>query len=213
MPNTKSKGAPLIPYNTEFWKTIRKMVNAQEREAQRQRLGLEAETAARGAQQYVVNNPPRVVEENVGVDEIAHPHRQPLAPRGRAQQPAHMVFEEDDLDLDGARATGAIVLPTLPPGLKFTITIKMIQLLNLKGMFRGAAGDDANQHLMNFVVICKSHDIHGVSQTAIWLRLFPLSLIGEATNWLNELPDYSIRTWNELKEAFLERFYPESKEL
>ncbi|KAH0722655.1 hypothetical protein KY289_005699 [Solanum tuberosum] len=45
------------------------------------------------------------------------------------------------------------------------------------------------------------------------LRLFPLSLTGEATHWLNEMPNDSIRTWTELKEAFLERFFPESKEL
>ncbi|XP_015166978.1 uncharacterized protein [Solanum tuberosum] len=89
----------------------------------------------------------------------------------------------------------------------------MIQLLNLKGMFRGATGDDANQHLMNFVAICKSQEILGVNQTTMRLRLFPLSLTGEATNWLNEMLDDSIRTWNELNEAFLERFFPESKEL
>ncbi|XP_049358865.1 uncharacterized protein LOC125823547 [Solanum verrucosum] len=45
------------------------------------------------------------------------------------------------------------------------------------------------------------------------LMLFPLSLTGEATNWLNEMPDDFIRTWTELKKAFLERFFPESKEL
>lgn len=31
----------------------------------------------------------------------------------------------------------------LPPGVKFTITSTLIQLLKLKGMFRGVAGDDA----------------------------------------------------------------------
>ncbi|KAK4710004.1 hypothetical protein R3W88_004517 [Solanum pinnatisectum] len=103
------------------------MVNTQELEAQRQRLGLEAETAAR----------------------------------------AHMMYEEDDLDLDRAGAIGAIVLLALPPGVKFTITSTMIQLLNLKGMFRGAVGDDANQYLMNFVAICKSQEIPGVSQTTM----------------------------------------------
>ncbi|KAH0706286.1 hypothetical protein KY289_011362 [Solanum tuberosum] len=139
------------------------MVNTQELEAQRQRLGLEVETTARGAQQNVVNNPPKVVDEHPGVKEIAPPHRQPLAPTGRAQHPAHMMYEEDDLDLDRAGATGAIVLPVLPPGVKFTITSTMIKLLNLKGIFRGAAGDDANQHLMNFVAICKSQEIPGVS--------------------------------------------------
>ncbi|KAK4727043.1 hypothetical protein R3W88_031960 [Solanum pinnatisectum] len=101
MPNIRSKGDSLIPYDPQLWKTIRKM-------------------------------------------EIAPPNRQPQAPRGRAHQPAHMVFEEDDLDLDGAGATGAIVLHVLPPGVKFTITSTMIQLLNLKGMFRGASSDDAN---------------------------------------------------------------------
>ncbi|KAK4713594.1 hypothetical protein R3W88_019501 [Solanum pinnatisectum] len=68
------------------------------------------------------------------------------------------VLLRDDLDLDGAGATGTIMLLALPPGVKFTITSTIIQLLNLKGMFSGATGDD-------------------------------------------------------LKEAFLERFFPKSKEL
>ncbi|KAK4721397.1 hypothetical protein R3W88_011630 [Solanum pinnatisectum] len=170
MSNTKSKGAPLVPYDLELRMTI--------------------------------------LDENIAVDGIIPPHRQPIAPMGRAQHLAHMMYEEDDLDLDGAGATGAIVLPTLPRGVKFTITRTMIQLLNLKGKFRGTAGDDANQHLMNFVGICKSQEIRGVSRASMRLRLFPLSLTGEVTNWLNEMPIGSIRTWIELKEDFLERFFP-----
>ncbi|KAH0639329.1 hypothetical protein KY290_036590 [Solanum tuberosum] len=134
------------------------MVNAQELKVQRQRFGLEAETVARGIQPNVVNNQPRAVDENIAVDEIISLHRQPIAPR------------------DGAGATRVIVLPALPPGVKFRITNTMIQLLNLKGMFRETAGDDANQHLMNFVAICKSQEIPGVSQTAMRLRMFPLCL-------------------------------------
>ncbi|KAH0661572.1 hypothetical protein KY284_026503 [Solanum tuberosum] len=149
------------------------MVNAQELEAQRQRFGLEAETIIRGIQSNAVNNPPRVVDENIAVDEIILPHRQPIAPRGRAQHPIGMIYVEDDLDLDGAGATGAIVLPTLPPGVIFKITSTMIQLLNLKDMFMGAVGDDANQHLMNFVAIWKSQEIPVVRQTTMRLRLFP----------------------------------------
>ncbi|KAH0722910.1 hypothetical protein KY289_005954 [Solanum tuberosum] len=182
------------------------MVNAQELEAQRYILGLEAEIdVARnvyqtagiqqprpGVQQNVGFNQPRVLDENRGVEGLIHPQHQPIAPWCRAQTPAHMMYEEDDADLDGAGATGDIVLLALPPGVKFTITITMIQLLNLKGMFRGASGDDANQHLMNFVAICKSDEISGVNQTTMRLRLFPLSLTGEATNWLNEMPDDSI---------------------
>ncbi|KAK4713468.1 hypothetical protein R3W88_019375 [Solanum pinnatisectum] len=187
MPNSRSKGAPLLHYDPEFQRTLGKMVNAQELEAQRHRLGLEAEIdAARNVYQMARINQPRPAQ------------------RGRAQHPAHITYEEDNADLDGAGTTEAIVLPALPLGIKFTITSTMIQLLNLKGMFRGAAGDDANQHLINFVVICKSQEIPRVNQTAMRLRLFPLTLTREATNWLNEMLDDSIRTWNELKKAFLE---------
>ncbi|KAK4726889.1 hypothetical protein R3W88_031806 [Solanum pinnatisectum] len=188
MPNTRSKGAPLLPYDPEFQRTLRKMVNAQELEAQRHRLGLEAEidTAKNvhqttginqprlGFQQNIGINQPRVVEENKWEEGVVYPQHQPIAPRGRAQHPAHMMYEEDDADLDGAGAIGAIVLPALP------------QMLT---------GDDANQYLMNFMAICKSQEIPGVNQIAMRLRLFPLSLTGEATNWLNEMPDDSIRTW------------------
>ena len=74
------------------------------------------------------------------------------------------------------------MFPAIPPGVQFTITSTMIQLLNLKGMFRGVAGDDANQHLMNSVAICKLQKIPGISQTMMRLRMFPLSLTREATN-------------------------------
>uniref|UniRef100_M1DF50 Uncharacterized protein n=1 Tax=Solanum tuberosum TaxID=4113 RepID=M1DF50_SOLTU len=69
----RSKGAQLIPYDSELQKTLRKMVNAQELEAQKQRLGLEAEAAARGVQQNGGNNQPRVVDENRGMDGLIPP--------------------------------------------------------------------------------------------------------------------------------------------
>lgn len=76
------------------------------------------------------------MEDHKKVNEIVPPHQQPLAPSCRVQQQEYMIFEEDNLYADGDGATRAIVLPMLPPTVKFTITISMIQLLNLKGMFR-----------------------------------------------------------------------------
>ncbi|KAK4706795.1 hypothetical protein R3W88_033645 [Solanum pinnatisectum] len=154
------------------------MVNAQEIEAQRHRLGLEVEIDAT-----------RNVHQTAGINQ----------PRSGVQQNARI-----NQPRDGVGATGDIVLPALPHSVKFTIISTMIQLLSMKGMFRGTASEDANQHLMNFVEIYKSQEIPGVNQTKMRLRLFPLSLTGEVTNWLNEMPYDSIRTWNELKKAFLE---------
>ncbi|XP_055806921.1 uncharacterized protein LOC129875673 [Solanum dulcamara] len=90
--------------------------------------------------------------------------------RGRGQRPVNFALIKDDVDRDGLGAigaTGAIVLPTLPKGVKFTITSTMLQMLNLKGLFRGGVSDDAKQHLMNFIAIYKSSEIPGVSQSTI----------------------------------------------
>ncbi|GKC38264.1 reverse transcriptase domain-containing protein [Tanacetum coccineum] len=38
--------------------------------------------------------------------------------------------------------------------------------------------------------------------------MFPLSLIGEAKTWLDELNEGTIKTWDELRTAFISRFFP-----
>ena len=44
------------------------------------------------------------------------------------------------------------------------------------------------------------------------LRLFPQSLSGRAKNWYwNDIPDNSVRTWNELKEVFMKKFFPPAR--
>ena len=45
----------------------------------------------------------------------------------------------------------------------------------------------------------------------IGLRVFPLSLMGEAAIWFTELSYNSIFTWNQLRDVFLARYYLVSK--
>ena len=47
----------------------------------------------------------------------------------------------------------------------------------------------------------------------IGLRVFPLSLTGEATIWFTELPYNSIYSWDQLRDVFLAWYYPVSKKL
>lgn len=62
-----------------------------------------------------------------------------------------MMYKVDDADLGGARATWASVLHALTPGVKFTITRNMIQLLNLKEILRGATGDDVETDVVSTI--------------------------------------------------------------
>ncbi|GKA26445.1 reverse transcriptase domain-containing protein [Tanacetum coccineum] len=43
---------------------------------------------------------------------------------------------------------------------------------------------------------------------AVHLMMFPLSLTGEAKTWLDELNEGTIETWDELRTAFISRFFP-----
>ncbi|PHT58325.1 hypothetical protein CQW23_00688 [Capsicum baccatum] len=184
-----------------------------------------AALAAAQVHQQNIDNPGRATnpdDEDLGDDELLNPRHDaeiatPANRRGRQawfrydRQPMQPTFDDDDDDLDGAGATRVIIPPPLAPGAKFNITSTMIQLLQLKGLFGGLAGDDPNMHLINFISTCKSFDNPGVGQNAIRLRLFPLSLSGEATLWLNGLTPDSITNWRQLRDAFLERLFPPSK--
>nr|XP_043638089.1 uncharacterized protein LOC122609093 [Erigeron canadensis] len=42
---------------------------------------------------------------------------------------------------------------------------------------------------------------------AVKLETFPISIVGDALDWFNDLPENSITTWDQLKEAFIGEFY------
>uniref|UniRef100_M1DKB4 Putative plant transposon protein domain-containing protein n=1 Tax=Solanum tuberosum TaxID=4113 RepID=M1DKB4_SOLTU len=84
MPNTRNKRSPLLPYYLEVLRTLRKIVNAQELEAERHKLGLEAEIdAARNVHQTAGINQARPgVQQN---DEINQPRQSANDSRGSAE--------------------------------------------------------------------------------------------------------------------------------
>jgi hypothetical protein len=49
--------------------------------------------------------------------------------------------------------------------------------------FSGKPNEDSSAHLQHFLEVCRTFTIHGVTDDAIRLHLFPFSLLGKAKQW------------------------------
>ena len=66
-------------------------------------------------------------------------------------------------------------------------------------------------HLTNFLEVCDTIKYNGVTEEALRLRLFSLSLGDRANHWLTSQPPDSITSWNNLVQKFLTKFFTPSK--
>ena len=69
--------------------------------------------------------------------------------------------------------------------------------------FYGLRSEDPETFLFEFEVVCRTYDYMEDSQK---LKLFPSTLKGSALKWFMGLATQSIRTWNDMKQTFLDRY-------
>jgi len=91
---------------------------------------------------------------------------------------------------------------TYPPSL-----IQLIQ----NNLFHGLSNEDPYAHLATYIEICNTIRLAGVPADAIRLSLFSFSLSGEAKRWLHSFKGNSLKSWDEVVEMFLKKYFPESK--
>ncbi|GKB14068.1 reverse transcriptase domain-containing protein [Tanacetum coccineum] len=102
------------------------------------------------------------------------------------------------------------------PGSKITIpetanefAIKGNHLTLVKrNQFDGRTKTDPHKHIHEFLRICDMFKYKDTENEVVRLMMFPLSLTGEAKTWLDELNEGTIETWDELRTAFISRFFP-----
>ncbi|KAJ9541208.1 hypothetical protein OSB04_027714 [Centaurea solstitialis] len=128
-------------------------------------------------------------------------------------RPRALNFEMgDDAPMWTARRTAPTV-PTNPitkPNLDKEIPGKLLHMIKYL-TFDGKNDSNPIVHLENFMDICDLFKTEESRDDAIRLRVFSLTLAGEAKAWLRSLEPSSITTWEGLRSNFLSRFFPPSK--
>ncbi|GJY77567.1 reverse transcriptase domain-containing protein [Tanacetum coccineum] len=120
----------------------------------------------------------------------------------------------DPIDDEPMWAADHVVAPT--PGFAITIpetanefAIKGNHLTLVKGnQFDGRTKTYPHKHIHEFLGIYDMFKYRDTENEAVCLMMFPLSLTGEAKTWLDELNEGTIKTWDELRTAFISRFFP-----
>ncbi|GKE19957.1 reverse transcriptase domain-containing protein [Tanacetum coccineum] len=89
------------------------------------------------------------------------------------------------------------------------IAIKGNHLTFVKGnQFDGRTKTDPHKHIHELLGIYDMFKYRDTENEVIRLMMFPLSLTREAKTWLNKLNEGTIETWDELRTAFISRFFP-----
>ncbi|XP_052289053.1 uncharacterized protein LOC127899634 [Citrus sinensis] len=100
-------------------------------------------------------------------------------------------------------APSCIVFP--PEASRFNFKPGIIQLLPT---FHGLEYENPYLHLRDFEEVCNTYTDQNCSMNIIRLKLFPFSLKDKAKTWLQNLRSGSVRTWNNMQEQFLKKFFP-----
>ncbi|KAI3821022.1 hypothetical protein L1987_08578 [Smallanthus sonchifolius] len=123
-----------------------------------------------------------------------------------------IVDSETERASDGVTgARSSITRPTIPNTNTWQIPSHVMSTITHATQFHGLEDEDTPGHLSRFARIFDTFNITGVSKDAIYLRLFPFSLSGHASTWLDTLPDNSITTWEDLQAKFYKKYYPPSR--
>ncbi|KAL1223054.1 hypothetical protein V5N11_024538 [Cardamine amara subsp. amara] len=131
----------------------------------------------------------------------------------RREQPQAPLVQPGIGDSDNPHAfyqnCSAIVSPTIQRQ-DFEIKPQMISLVK-QHLFHGLPAEIPMDHIENFEEICSTTGSNGVPSEFLKCKLFPFSLADKAQRWLKSLPAGSLRTWDEVRAAFLDHFYTKSK--
>ncbi|CAN6716289.1 unnamed protein product [Malus baccata var. baccata] len=111
--------------------------------------------------------------------------------------------------LDNA-APLCIQYPTAAQGKTDEFELKS-SLLHHIPKYHGLSMEDPNKHLKEFEVVCSSMTPVNVDGNILKMKAFPFSLMDKAKDWLYELAPGTVTSWESMKRAYLEKFFPSTR--
>ncbi|GJR26245.1 reverse transcriptase domain-containing protein [Tanacetum coccineum] len=76
--------------------------------------------------------------------------------------------------------------------------------------FDGYLRADSHDHIRKFLAICDMFKYGETQSEAVKLLIFSFSLCDKAKTWFNELNEESITSWEQMRKAFINEFFPPS---
>ncbi|MBN8152319.1 hypothetical protein J0J37_22340, partial [Vibrio vulnificus] len=77
--------------------------------------------------------------------------------------------------------------------------------------FHGLASEDALSFFREFYSTIQTFPLHGLTEDELRMRCFPYTLKNRAKSWLINLQEGSLRTWNEVYNKFMSKYYSPQK--
>ncbi|CAN6685878.1 unnamed protein product [Malus baccata var. baccata] len=124
-------------------------------------------------------------------------------------QDNHTIKELSASGLDNATPL-CIQYPAAAQGKTEEFELKS-SLLHHIPKYHGLSMEDPNKHLKEFEVVCSSMSPINVDGSILKMKAFPFSLMEKAKDWLYELAPGTVTSWESMKRAFLEKFFPTSQ--
>ncbi|CAM8963660.1 unnamed protein product [Rhodiola kirilowii] len=141
-----------------------------------------------------------------------NPMRNPPTPQRNFRN--YRYDEEDDERPVGDYMTptlegnGSAIVPPDEDAFDFDVKSSLVHMVT-HDQYHGVG--NPSTHLANFQEYCRTYKPRDVPVEYVYLKLFPSSLYGDAKEWLQNQEPGSFRTWNELANTFLSKFFPPSR--
>ncbi|GJS60180.1 reverse transcriptase domain-containing protein [Tanacetum coccineum] len=128
-------------------------------------------------------------------------------------EPKQIILNPDDqpiwenVKIVAPTPNSAIVQPNVDDNFVINSThLKMI----LENKFDGYLRANPHDHIHEFLAICDMFKYGETQSETVRLLISPFSLCDEAKTWFNELNEESITSWEQMRRAFINKFFPPS---